>query len=151
MISVALESPRQSEVELLLQESDAYARALYPPESNHMVPLDELERPDVRFFVARDAGWAVGCGALFVAGQGTAEVKRMIVGASARGRGAGRALLQAIEAAARSAGVRVLQLETGIHNREALALYRRFGFRERPPFGSYAADAVSVFMEKALR
>lgn len=150
MIAVALESPHQPEVEALLHQSDAYARALYPPESNHLVSLDELARPEVRFFVARDGSRAVGCAALVLNGKAAAELKRMFVEASARGHGAGRALVQTIEAAAHREGVRILQLETGIHNHEALALYRRAGFCERPPFGGYVEDPLSVFMEKAL-
>jgi ribosomal protein S18 acetylase RimI-like enzyme len=72
----------------------------------------------------------------------------MFVADAARGRGAGHALLRRIEETARREGVRVLSLETGIRNAEALALYRRAGFRERGPFGSYLPDPLSVFMEK---
>ena len=58
--------------------------------------------------------------------------------------------MQALEDAAGTAGVTRLQLETGVANHDALTLYRRNGYRERGPFGSYAADPLSVFMEKAL-
>ena len=44
----------------------------------------------------------------------------------------------------------LLRLETGIHNTEALALYRRAGFRDCDPFGDYAPDPLSVFMEKDI-
>jgi putative acetyltransferase len=43
-----------------------------------------------------------------------------------------------------------LRLETGIHQPEALGLYRAAGFVERGPFGPYRPDPLSVFMEKPL-
>ena len=42
----------------------------------------------------------------------------------------------------------LLRLETGVLQPEALGLYRKLGYRERGPFGAYAADPLSVFMEK---
>jgi putative acetyltransferase len=39
-------------------------------------------------------------------------------------------------------------LETGIRQPEALGLYERLGFVRRGPFGDYAEDPLSVFMEK---
>ena len=74
----------------------------------------------------------------------------MFVDAPLRGQGVGRALLQAIESAARTEGIQVMRLETGAASVEALALYRRSGYREREPFGDHALDPRSIFMEKAL-
>ena len=47
-------------------------------------------------------------------------------------------------------GARLLRLETGIHNHEALSLYPRAGFHRRGPFADYGPDPVSIFMEKDL-
>ena len=148
MIEVEQETPHQAELLPLFQASEDYSAALYPAESNHTLPVAELAAAHVRFFVARLDGRAVGCAALVLQGDGEAELKRMFVADAARGQGAGRALMQRIEETARREGVRVLRLETGIKNAEALALYRRAGFGERGPFGSYGPDPLSVFMEK---
>jgi len=51
---------------------------------------------------------------------------------------------------AQHVGLRLMRLETGIHQPEALALYRRAGYAERAPFGEYVADPLSVYMEKTL-
>jgi putative acetyltransferase len=150
MITLAEETALQQELLPLFRASDAHAASLYPAESNHLLPVDELAQAHVRFFVARLDGSAVGCAALVLHGDGEAELKRMFVADAARGLGAGRALLQRIEETARRDGVRVLRLETGVRNAEALALYRREGFLERGPFGSYGPDPFSVFMEKRL-
>src|SRR5262245_29998055 len=148
MLSIAQEPPHPVDVQALLQQSDDYMTALYPPESCYPIYADALAGPEVRFFVARLDGEAVGCGALVLGADGAAERKRMFVEASARGRGVGRAILDAIEATARREGGRMLRLGTGVSNREALGLYRIRGYRERGPFGNYRADAFTVFMEK---
>ncbi|OQP87962.1 GNAT family N-acetyltransferase [Rhizobium rhizosphaerae] len=149
-VEIAQEPPRQPEVEELLALSDAYAAALYPAESNHMVDLATLEKPEVRFFVARHQGVIVGCCALVEAGDGTAEIKRMFVHQSARGLKIGRRLLDRLLEEAQGAGLDALRLETGIYQPEAIALYRSAGFEEIAPFGSYQPDPLSLFMERRL-
>lgn len=147
---IALEPPRQDAVIDLIRQSDAYAAGLYPAESNHMLDLAALERPEVRFFVARREDRVVGCGALVVGADGEAELKRMFVDPATRGLKVGRDLLARIEDEAAALGVRVIRLETGIRQPEAIGLYRRFGYAECGPFSGYGPDPLSVFMEKAL-
>jgi len=148
-IMLAIESPRQPEVQRMLEALDAYQSTLYPPESNHFLDVEGLAAPNVRFIVARRGGVAVGCGALRI-DVGYGELKRMYVVPAARGHRLGRLILDRIEAEARRAGLLCLRLETGIHQPEALALYRAAGYAEREAFGEYAADPLSVFMEKIL-
>jgi putative acetyltransferase len=148
-ITLATESPRQAEIARLLEALDAYQSALYPPQSNHFLDVEALAAPNVRFVVARRGATAVGCGALRIdAGYG--ELKRMYVVPEARGHRLGRLILERIEEEARREGLRCLRLETGIRQPEALALYRAAGYVEREAFGEYAADPLSVFMEKIL-
>jgi putative acetyltransferase len=99
-------------------------------------------------------GAAAGCGgvALF---SDFAEVKRMYVRPSARGRGVAQALLKRLEAEARSAGLLLLRLETGDRQVAAMRLYERAGFARCGAFGAYAAMppgaiATSIFLEKRL-
>ena len=58
--------------------------------------------------------------------------------------------MEALERAAEAEGVTLMQLETGIKQPEAIALYRKLGYIERGPFGSYQPDPLSLFMEKRL-
>src|SRR5580765_6309979 len=95
--AIRLESPRQDDVMRLLAALDAYLESLYPPESNHILDIDTLCAPDIRFFVARRGGEAVGCGALRIDSSGYGEVKRMFVHPAARGQKLGRAILARIE------------------------------------------------------
>jgi putative acetyltransferase len=150
-VTIAPERPDQPEVVRLIEASDAYAKALYPPESNHLLDVAALSEPAVTFLVARAGGEAIGCGALLHDPRGWGEVKRMYLRPDLRGRGIAARVLAELEAIARASRLPLLRLETGIHNREALALYRRTGFVEREAFGDYAPDPLSVFMEKRIR
>ncbi|HEY4625129.1 MAG TPA: GNAT family N-acetyltransferase, partial [Blastococcus sp.] len=74
--------------------------------------------------VAReDDGTPLGCGALRALGEDVAEVKRMYVVPAARGRGVSKAVLAALEDAARERGWTTLRLETGSLQPEAIGLY----------------------------
>ncbi len=148
--AIEVESPLQAEVAELIRRSDAYLSALYPPESRHAIDLEALAAPNVRLLVARLAGRAVGCVGFALGPPGQAEVKRLFVEPAARGRGIGRALMAHLEHGAAQAGVSLLQLETGVKQPEALALYRAFGYVERGPFGPYRPDPLCIFMEKRL-
>ena len=138
----------------LIGELDDVLAAEYSPEQRHGLALDALFQPHIRFFIARLNGAAVGCGgvALF---EDFAEVKRMYVRETVRGRGVAQALLMRIETEARAAGLLVLRLETGDQQTAALRLYSRAGFTPCAVFGDYAAmppEAIttSIFMERRL-
>jgi len=157
--TITIEAPRQDELLELLRLSDEYALRLYPPESCYMLDVAELEADGVAVFVARDSfvgagddvrGSALGLAALVDRCDGSGEIKRMHVAASARGRGVARALLAAIEARAGATGIRTLQLETGRRQLAAIALYDATGYRVIPNFGPYVGDEFSLCMEKAL-
>ena len=148
---IALESPDQPDVVALIAELDAYQDSLYPPEARYALDLSVLVQPHVLFAVARDAGGqAVGCGAAVLAAGGEGEIKRMFVSPMARGQGVAQRLLSLLETQAAQRGCRVLRLETGPCQPEAIALYTRCGFERCGPFGGYADDPLSVFMEKTL-
>lgn len=147
---IALESPDQPDVIALITELDAYQDSLYPPEARHALDLSVLLQPHVLFAVARDAGGqAVGCGAI-VLGDEFGELKRMFVSPRARGHGLARRLLDLLEAEAAARGCRTAMLETGPYQPEALGLYAACGYQRRGPYGGYADDPLSVFMEKRL-
>jgi putative acetyltransferase len=149
-LAIRQEAPDQSDVMRLIAALDAHATALYPPASNHLLDIAALSDPAVAFLVVRDGSEAVGCGALLRDARGFGEVKRMYVRPDQRGRGIGKRVLAELEMIARRNGLALLRLETGIHNTEAPALYRRAGFVECAPFGDYAPDPLSVFMEKRV-
>jgi putative acetyltransferase len=155
-ITIAVEAPRQPEVERLLDGSSAYAQSLYPPESNFLLDIATLERPEVAFYVARDGERAVGIAALVIDAEtatdapARGELKRMFVDPAARGRGVAGALLTRIEADASARGIGEIVLETGDLHDAAKVLYARHGYREIPQFGQYVGEPHSVCFAKPL-
>lgn len=149
-LMVGLEAPRQAEVLDLLRQSDAYSALLYPVEGRRPLSVEALSAPGVHFLVARMAGRAVGCCALIAPGDGTGELKRMVVAEGARQRGVGRALLAAVEAAAVRNGLQLVQMEVGARSTGAHAFYRGAGYRDRGPFGAHSLSPHSIFLEKQV-
>ncbi|MGZ6269858.1 MAG: GNAT family N-acetyltransferase, partial [Candidatus Limnocylindrales bacterium] len=124
----------------LVTELEAHLEGLYPAASRHGFSIERLVGEGVHFFVLRSDGVAAGCGGvLFVddADDPYGEIKRMYVRPEYRGSGFGRQILEHLAEHARTQGVGLLRLETGIHQREAIALYERLGFVRIPPFGPY--------------
>ncbi|CAN5298117.1 hypothetical protein BH09ACT5_BH09ACT5_16670 [soil metagenome] len=148
-MTVSIESPRAEGVAELLRAGEEFGAALYPSDENFFLPLEELERPGVTVFVAREDGRALGMAALVGAGSDP-ELKRLFVHDDARGRGLAGVLLDAVELHARDAGARVIRLETGNRSTAALALYEKRGYLRIPRFGEYAESESSVCMELAL-
>lgn len=142
--------PTSPGAQALIAQSEALMTALYPAESNHFEPAANLQPPHGAFWGCWVGEELVGCGGV-KHHDGYGEIKRLFVRDSARGRGVARQLMAQLEAALVAARLPVARLETGIHQPEALALYRRLGYVECPPFGDYALDPLSVFFEKALR
>ena len=138
----------------LIAALDAELAQHYAPEQRHGLALDALFQPHIRFFIASLGEDAVGCAgiALFPA---FAEVKRMFVRPAHRGQGIADALLARLTEVAIAADLRLLRLETGIHQPAALRFYARAGFRRCAAFEPYkslpeSAISASVFMEKAV-
>ena len=149
-IDIGLADPRTPGIAALIHELDRYMSALYPAESNHLVDLDRLASSDVRFFAAAIKGEALGCGAIMLK-NGYAEVKRIYVSPGARGLGLGKLIIERLEQQTRAEGYRLMRLETGTLQPEALSLFAAMGFARRGPFGDYPVDdPYSVFMEKKL-
>ncbi len=138
----------------LIGELDAELAGTYLPEQRHGLTIDAIFKPPVRFFVARLDGQAVGCGGV-ACFEDFAELKRMFVRASARGDGVADAIIERLESEARSVGLRVVRLETGVHQPAAIGFYKRHGFvpcRAFEPYASLPATAIktSYFMEKRI-
>lgn len=108
----------------------------------------EYVAPHGAFLVLYEDGRPVACGGVRSLGDGVAEVKRMYVDPSARGRGNGLRLLIELEREARELGYAKLRLDTAAPLREAEALYRKAGYRDIPDYNGNSAAAL--WFEKDL-
>lgn len=144
--------PDDADVKALLAASDAYYVDLYPAESNHLESSDDLKQQNVLFVGCRVAGDLVASGAAKIMSDDGcyAEIKRVFVLDDHRGKGLSSQVMCFLETELENRGVSLFRLETGIKQPEALGLYRKLGYLECGPFGSYKADPFSVFMEKCV-
>jgi putative acetyltransferase len=142
--------PDAPEVQELIAASDAYYIDLYPAESNHLESSEDLKRSNVLFVGCRIENEIVASGAAKIMQDdgNYAEIKRVFVLDHHRGKGLSNKIMCYLEDELQIRGIKLFRLETGVKQPEALGLYRKLGYRERGPFGSYVTDPFSVFMEK---
>lgn len=92
---------------------------------------------------------AAGCGAIKEY-EGNAEIKRMYVIPSYRGRNIGMLILRELETWAHELHYPHCILETGKKQPEAISLYKKAGYLVIPNYGQYAGVENSVCMKKAV-
>jgi putative acetyltransferase len=78
--------------------------------------------------VVDHSGRIVGCAGLYPLSQQRAELCKMYIEQSARGKGIGKQLLENLLTAARRGGFQEVWLETNSVLPEAITLYTRYGF-----------------------
>jgi putative acetyltransferase len=149
-VEITLERPDSDDARVLIEELEAYLIPLSPPESRHGYSIEKLLTEEVPFFIIRNNGIPVGCGGVKLFGTDYGEIKRMYVRPEFRGLGFAKLMLNHLAEYARNHGVAILRLETGIAQRDAIALYERSGFRSIAPFGAYKPDPLSRFYEKRI-
>lgn len=151
MIAIAEERPDTKDATALILELEEHLASLYPQESRHGYSVEKLIAQGVAFFLLRDDDRPAACGGVQMFGTEYGEIKRMYVRPEFRGQGFGSVMLDHLADYVRSRGVRVLRLETGIHQAAAIGLYERAGFQPIPPFGDYRPDPNSLFYEMRIR
>lgn len=111
------------------------------PDRTSTVTVDEMAPPNGAFVVVYDDGVALAGGGLRRLEDGVAEIKRMFVLERARGRGHGRRVLEALEAAAVDLGYSRIRLDTAQSMTTAMAMYRSAGYRDIEDYNgnSYAS------------
>jgi len=150
VIQIVEVPPDSADAVQLIGELDDHLLAHpYPPQSRHAFSVDKLLSEGVVFFITYYEGQLAGCGGVKMFDD-YGEVKRMFVRPIHRGRGLGKAMLNRLAEYAQSKGAKVLRLETGIYEVEAIGLYESWGFSRRTPFGEYVEDPLSVYLEKRL-
>jgi ribosomal protein S18 acetylase RimI-like enzyme len=144
----------------LTDEVQAHYRELYGgPGDQSVVEAADFEAPTGHFVVGYVDGVPVAMGGWRRLGDrpglpspNAAEIKRMYVAPSARGRGLSRIVLAELESSARAAGLDWLVLETGRPQRSAIGLYRASGYTEvdGTPYGHYLGAQGAIHLGRSL-
>jgi len=140
------------EVKALIREHLHGMSLQSPPESIHVLGIEQLQQPEVTFWSVWMGKELAGCGALKELDSGHGEVKSMRTASAHLRKGVASSLLQYIIKKAKRRGYRQISLETGSIEafEPARRLYERFGFRNCQPFAEYTEDPNSVFMTLKL-
>ena len=138
----------------------AHYQQLYGgPGDESPVEAADFEAPTGHFVVGYLEGIPVAMGGWRRLGErpglpspNAAEIKRMYVAPSSRGRGLSRIVLAELEASARSAGVDWLVLETGRPQQSAIGLYRASGYTEvdGTPYGHYVGHDDAIHLGRSV-
>ena len=109
---------------------------------------DELAPPDGVFLIGYEDGRPIAIGGVRRLDAAVCEIKRMYVVPDARSRGAGRALLAALEDAARELGYERVRLDSGPAQQHSRLLFATAGYVE---IAQYNANHIAdYFAEKVL-
>lgn len=143
---VGLATAQQQEIEQRYQDNASHGFVQPPlhPATLWLLLLDD-DRSPIGCVAVQPLSHTLDCAA-----PDAGEIKRLYVAPPARGRGHSGELMVEAEQAAAQAGYRTLQLETGLRQPEALALYRGLGYREISPYGHYRDSPESVCFTKTL-
>lgn len=139
-------------VQRLLEMHVVRARAETGRGSAHALDLSGLRQAGIEFWTVWIDDEPLATAALKDLGGGEYELKSMYTAEHSRRRGVGSAVLAHLIAVCKSRGARRISLETGSweYFRPAVALYRKYGFVDCPPFADYISDPNSLFMTLEL-
>jgi GNAT superfamily N-acetyltransferase len=154
LLQVAYEHP---DVAALEQQAQQFYTQIYGSPDETPFATADFTPPHGAFFVGYLDGEAVAMGGWRFRTPGVprvarrpAEIRRMFVRESVRGRGFARLVLAALEASAAAAGADWLLLETGQPQVAAVGLYRASGYVDVERFGYYAASETALNLGRRL-
>jgi GNAT superfamily N-acetyltransferase len=152
-VDLRLGDPDQLGVVQLLHALDEEIQARYDePVEDFVLKLDPGEVAPRRgaFVVAWVDELAVGCGAVRLVDDETAELKRIYIVPEYRRQGLAGGVVRFLEDRARELGAIRVVLETVADPPAAIALYLAAGYEEIPKFGPYVESEVSFCMGKTI-
>ena len=144
--------PNDQDVINVFADIDRLINSLYPVATAQSLTLSELDKPNVYAIGLKNDDGIVACGAIVMqSGEPSyAEVRRLYVNPSYRGKGLSRRVMQILLHYAGEEEIPLIRLETGPKQIESIKLYENLGFKRCGCFGSYQDNPQSVFMELGL-
>lgn len=150
-VVVKTENPHDTICIELVRELSAELGSMYATDGTALFTPDDVTIPRAAFVVAWLDNEPVGCGALRpMDDTSIAEVKRMYVRQSARGKGISRQILTKLEELAAEFAYAAIQLETGIYQLQAIGLYDSSGYARISCYEPYVDSPHSICYEKRL-
>ena len=136
------------EVKDLLIKHFIELSSVSPEGSYHVLDIDGLKDPTIKFWSLWEESALIGCGALKFLDKDHGEFKSIRVNDKFRKKGNGIKVINHLIEKAKGLNIKKLSLETGAGNFffPARKLFNQCGFKICKPFSHYKKDINSVYM-----
>ena len=136
------------EVHELLLKHFIELRSVSPEGSTHVLDINGLKDPSIKFWSMWEKSDLMGSGALNFLGKDHGEFKSIRVSDKFRNNGNGLKVINHLINEAKKLNIKRLSLETGAGNFfiTARKLFNKSGFETCEPFSHYKVDINSVYM-----
>ena len=136
-----------SEVNDLLKKHFVELRSVSPAGSTHVLNIDGLKDPSIKFWSLWENNKLIGCGALKFLEKNHGEFKSIRVADQFRKKGIGERIINHLIEEAKKLKISKLSIETGAGDffLPARNLFSKFGFKTCPPFAHYKDDPNSCY------
>tara|TARA_Y100001970_G_scaffold275784_1_gene377476 strand:+ start:188 stop:643 length:456 start_codon:yes stop_codon:yes gene_type:complete len=135
------------EVNDLLKKHFIELRSVSPAGSTHVLDIDGLKDPSIKFWSLWENNKLIGCGALKFLEKDHGEFKSIRVADEFRKKGIGERIIKHLIDEAKKLEISKLSIETGAGEFFAPArkLFNKFGFKKSEPFAHYKVDPNSCY------
>ena len=136
-----------SEVNDLLKKHFIELRSVSPAGSTHVLDIDGLKDPSIKFWSLWEDNKLIGCGALKFLEKEHGEFKSIRVANEFRKNGIGERIINHLIEEAKKLKITKLSIETGAGEffLPARKLFSKFGFKHCHPFAHYKDDPNSCY------
>ena len=136
-----------SEVNNLLKKHFIELRSVSPAGSTHVLDIEGLKDPSIKFWSLWENNKLVGCGALKFLEKNHGEFKSIRVADEFKKKGIGERIINHLIGEAKKLKISKLSIETGAGDffLPARKLFSKFGFKSCPPFAHYKDDPNSCY------
>ena len=135
------------EVNSLLKKHFIELRSVSPAGSTHVLDIDGLKDPSIKFWSLWENNKLIGCGALKFLEKNHGEFKSIRVADKFRRSGIGEKIIEHLIEEAKKLEISKLSIETGAGDFfiPARKLFSKFGFKKCIPFAHYKEDPNSCY------
>ena len=135
------------EVNNLLKTHFIELRSVSPAGSTHVLNIDGLKDPSIKFWSLWENNKLIGCGALKFLEKNHGEFKSIRVADEFKKKGIGKRIINHLIEEAKKLKITKLSIETGAGEffLPARKLFSKFGFKPCPPFAHYKNDPNSCY------
>ncbi len=135
------------QVNELLKTHFIELKSVSPEGSSHVLDIEGLKVPSIKFWSLWENNDLIGCGALKILSENHGEFKSIRVANRFRQKKYGEKIIAHLIEKSKNQGIKKLSVETGAGEFFAPArkLFKNFGFKECKPFAHYKEDPNSCY------